>query len=273
MKATLLLLGTLALALPVSGQSPAAPAGTLSQPPAAAQPQAQPPAPPAAPPAPPAPVDNSKIVVPAETTIPLVLVNTINTRTAYVGQAIYCETIFPITVGNRIVIPKGSSVKGAVTQVVRPGHVKGRAQIGLRFEEIILPNGTTASMRASLSGFAGRGKEDFKPNEGKIKGESSKGEDAGKIAQTTVSGAEVGVITGAVRGHVGEGLGMGRAAGAGGGMMGVLARGGEDVVLPRGTSLELQLSAPLTFERGEVDLPSRYDRGPALPGREYEPES
>ena len=133
MKAITLSLLALALTLPLLAQSPGVPPGAPSQAPPTAQPQTQPPGPPAAPVAPTAPAvapDNSKIVVPAETTIPLVLVNTVNTRTAYVGQAIYCETIFPITVGNRLVIPKGSSVKGAVTQVVQPGRVKGRAQIG-----------------------------------------------------------------------------------------------------------------------------------------------
>src|SRR3989304_4601791 len=70
------------------------------------------------------PVD-SKFVVPAHTVIPLTLKNAINSRTAFVGQAIYCETIYPITVGNRIVIPVGTYVKGAVTQVVRPGRIKG----------------------------------------------------------------------------------------------------------------------------------------------------
>src|SRR5713101_7266148 len=67
-----------------------------------------------------------RLVVPANTTIPLELRNTISSRTAYVGQSIYCETIYPITIGNRIVIPVGSYVKGAVTQVIRPGRVKGK---------------------------------------------------------------------------------------------------------------------------------------------------
>src|SRR3989442_14889637 len=49
-----------------------------------------------------------RLVVPANTTIPLELRNTISSRTAYVGQSIYCETIYPITIGNRIVIPVGS---------------------------------------------------------------------------------------------------------------------------------------------------------------------
>jgi type IV secretion system protein VirB10 len=212
-------------------------------------------------------------VVPAETIIPLVLVNTVNTRTAYVGQAIYCETVFPITVGNHIVIPKGSSVKGAVTQVVPPGRVKGRAQIGLRFDELILPNGTTVPLRATLSGFGSRGKEDFNSKEGKIKGESSKGEDAGKIAQTTVTGAEIGTIAGAETGRATTGLGIGSAAGVTGGLIWVLASRGKDAVLSRGTSLELQLTVPLTLNRGEVEPPSRYDGGPTLPAREYGPEN
>jgi type IV secretion system protein VirB10 len=214
---------------------------------------------------------SSAVVVPIDTTIPLVLKNTISSRTAYVGQAIYCETIFPITVGNRIIIPQGSSVKGFVTQVVRPGHVKGRAQIGLRFELIILPNGTTRPLRASLSGYGGTGKEDFSAKESKIKGQSSKGADAGKIAQTTITGAEIGTIAGAADRSPGKGLGIGSLAGAAGGLIWVLASRGKDIVLPSGTNLELQLSQPLKFERDEVEPPSRYDQGPGLPKREIGP--
>ena len=66
-----------------------------------------------------------RIVVPANTTIPVSLRNTISSRTAYVGQAIYCQTVYPIVVNDRIAIPVGSYVKGAVAQVVRAGRVKG----------------------------------------------------------------------------------------------------------------------------------------------------
>jgi len=215
--------------------------------------------------------DNSKLVVPARTTIPLALKSTINSRTAYVGQAVYCETIFPIMMGNRIVIPMGSSVKGEVTQVVRPGRVKGRAQVGLRFETLILPNGTTRPLRANLSGYAGTGKEDFNRQEGKINGASGKGQDAGKVAQTTITGAEIGTITGAVKGSPLTGLGAGSLAGATGGLIWVLATRGPEVVLPPGTNLELELTTPLSFEREEVEPPSRYDQGPALPPRDPGP--
>jgi type IV secretion system protein VirB10 len=214
----------------------------------------------------------SRIVVPADTTIPLVLKNTISSRTASVGQAIYCETIYPITVGNRIVIPVGSYVKGSVTQVVRPGHVKGKAKIGLRFESITLASGTTRPLRATLSGFGGNGKEGFNPKESKIEGESSKGEDAGKVAETTITGTEVGAIAGAGSHHIGKGLGMGSAAGAAGGLIWVLASRGKEIVLASGTNLELQLSAPITFENNEIDPPSPYQEGPALPRHERGPD-
>ena len=211
---------------------------------------------------------STKIVVPVDTTIPLVLKNTINTRTATVGQAIYCETIYPITVGNRIVIPEGSYVKGSVTQVVRAGHVKGKAQLGLRFDSITLPSGVTRPLRATLSGFGSTGNERFSKKESKIQGESTKGQDARKIAKSTAAGAAVGTISGAIWNNVGRGLEAGSAAGAAEGVIWVLMTKPKEVVLPSGTNLELQLAVPLSFEDYEVEPPSRYQNGPALPRRE-----
>jgi len=215
--------------------------------------------------APPTPT-GSTLMVPADTTIPLRLMNTVNSRTAQAGQALYCETIFPITVGNRIVIPRGSSVKGSITKVVRPGRGNGKkAQIGLRFETLILPNGTTFALRATLSGFGSTGKEGFQPKEAKIEGASSKGDDAGKVVETTITGAELGAIVGAADRSVGKGLGIGSLAGVGGGLVWIKASRGKEIVLPSGTNFELQLRAPLTFSRDDLGPPSPYDAGPALP--------
>lgn len=207
---------------------------------------------------------SSKVVVPAETTIPLALKNSISSRTAFVGQAIYCETIYPITVNDRIVIPVGTYVKGAVTQVVRPGRVKGKAQLGLRFDSITLPNGTTRPLRATLSAFAGNGQQGFRREESKVEGESSKKEDAGTIGTTAAQGA----IIGAIAGRGGKGAGIGGAAGGVGGLIYVLATRGKEILLSPGTNLELQLSAPLSFERDELDSPYDLPKGPAFPRRE-----
>jgi hypothetical protein len=270
MKVTTLSFLALALTLPAFAQSPPAPATPLGQPQPVTTPALAPSAPVVVAESP-IPPDNSRIVVPAQTAIPMILVSTINTRSAYVGQSIYCESIFPITVQNHIVIPKGSSIRGTITQVVRPGRVKGRAQIGMRFDELILPNGTTVQLRAILSGFGTAGNDKFNPKESKIEGQSSKGQDAEKIARTTVPAAEVGTIVGATKGSAVEGLGIGSAVGAAGGLIWVLASRGKDVILPHGTSLELQLSAPINFSHYEVERPSRYDAGPEMPRREYGP--
>ncbi len=210
---------------------------------------------------------STKFVVPADTTIPLALKNALSSRTAYVGQAIYCETIYPITVADRIVIPVGSYVKGAVTQVIRPGRVKGRAQLGLRFESITLPDGTTRPMRATLSSFAGNGNQGFRREESKIEGESSRGEDAAKIGTTAAQGT----IIGGLSTRSGKGAGIGAISGGAAGLIWVLATRGKEIVLPSGTNFELQLTLPLSFERDEVEPPSRYQQAPALPRRDFGP--
>ena len=126
----------LALALPGFAQTPAGPVGPAAQPQPAAPPET-------ATPAPGGPGDQRSGALTHRQrrptrrswclrirSIPMILNNTINTRSAYVGEAIYCESIYPITVGNHIIIPKGSSIRGTVTEVIRPGRVKGRAQLG-----------------------------------------------------------------------------------------------------------------------------------------------
>jgi len=215
---------------------------------------------------------STKIVIPKDTTIPMSLQTVLNSHTATVGQAIYCTTIFPITVGDRIVIPSGSNVKGMVTQVVRPHLVGGRAQLGLRFDMIILPSGVTRSLRGTLSGLGSTGNEQFQKDESKIKGASNRGEDAGKVAeQESIRGAEIGTVVGLATHSLGKGILYGSAVAAAGsavGILWILGRKGKEIVLAPGTNLELQLAAPLTFEHDEIESPSLYESGPALPRHE-----
>ncbi len=256
----------------ILAQAPSTPASAPPEPPPTATAEKAAPTPtnpPTAPAPPAAPIGT--FLVPAETIIPMILMNTINTRSAYIGQAIYCESIYPIAVHNHIVIPKGTSIRGTVTEVIRPGHIKGRAQLGMRFDELVLPNGTTRQLRASLAGFGSEGDDKFKPNEGQIEGGGSKGKDAGTIARTTIPGAEIGTIVGATKGAPLEGLGVGSAAGAAAGVVWILATRGKEIVLPHGTSLDLRLSLPLDFDREELDPPSNYDAGPTMPRHEYGP--
>ena len=278
MKAIILALLMLTLAPAVFPQTPGGPVGPAAQPQPAA-PAAAPEAAKAAATAPSVPArpvpdgDESRFTVPAETAIPVMLVTAINTKSAYVGASFYCDSVYPITVGNRIIIPRGSSVRGSITQVVRPGHVKGRAELGLRFDELVLPNGTTVELSAVLSGLGTPGGEKYKPDEGKIEGDSTKGQDVGKVARTTVEGTTMGILIGGLSHgeHAGEGAAIGAGAGAVGGLIWVLASRGKDAVLPHGTSLELKLTRPIDFSRWEVQPRTPYDDGPALRRSEYGP--
>ncbi|HXJ95230.1 MAG TPA: hypothetical protein VMT20_20500 [Terriglobia bacterium] len=269
---SLILVSLLAPALSVSGQNPpSAPAAQAPAPVVTTEASPAPAAPALVRSTPPAKTADAstagEIVVPANTTIPLELRSQITSRTAYVGQAIYCDTIYPITVNNRIILPVRTYVKGEITQVTRPGKVKGKAELGLRFDEITLPNGVTKPLRATLSGFGGNGKEGFSAKEGRIEGESTKGQDAKTIAVPAATGATIGAIAG----HDGLGAGIGGAAGAAGGLAAVLLTRGKEVVLPRGTSLELQLSAPLSFYRDEIETPANSLEGPDLGRRDPGP--
>ena len=215
--------------------------------------------------------EEGKIVVPADTRIPLELLNAIGTRTAYVGQEVYFESIYPVTVKNRIIIPPGTYVKGRITQVVRPGHVKGKGVLGLRFDSLTLENGVTHSLSAVLSGLGTGGKESFNAKESKVIGEGTKAKDAETILISGAEGAGIGSIAGVSARRTGEGAAVGGAAGALGGLVWVLATRGKDIALPKGTNFELQLTRPITFYPDELVTPQSYPSGPAFPRREPGP--
>ncbi|MGH9405322.1 MAG: hypothetical protein ACRD3D_05720 [Terriglobia bacterium] len=211
-----------------------------------------------------------EFVVPVNTQIPLQLQSGLSTRTAYAGMPVFCQTVYPITVGDRIVIPAGSWIRGTVTQVVRPGRVRGKAMLGIRFDSLTLPGGVTKSISGVLGAFAGNGKQGFNRDEGKIIGEGTKGKDAEKVLISGAEGASIGSIAGISGGHSGAGAATGGAAGALGGLIWVLATRGKEIVLPRGTNLQLQTVRPITFYRYQVE-PLPDPQGPAFPKRDPGP--
>src|SRR5690242_7384208 len=71
----------------------------------------------------------TQITVPAGTQVLLHLRSPIDTKTAKVGDGVYCQSSFPVTQNNVAVIPAGTYVKGKIAQVQRAGRIKGRAQI------------------------------------------------------------------------------------------------------------------------------------------------
>lgn len=201
-----------------------------------APPQTNPAGPAKPPQAKPASAAASALVVPTGTIIPLELKSTVNSRTAYDGEAVYCVTIFPIAIADRMLIPAGSYVQGEVTQVTKPGRVIGKAQLGLRFEEVVLPTGVTRSLSASLSSIGGARLEDAKSDK---EGGDEAGDKAGNMAAQGAGDAVVDA----------SGLGGGNplmAASEGvGGLIVMLATRGKTIVLRPGTTMEITLREPL----------------------------
>lgn len=196
--------------------------------------------------------DVKKFEVEPNTHIPLSMINSVSTKTATPGDRVYLETVFPIMVNGRIVIPPGSYVAGTITKVERPGKVKGRGQFYLRFDSLTLPNGVTRDFRARVSQLDGRASEELDRNEGSIKSEGNKSGDARTVVETTVAGASVGALAGSAAGATGMGAGIGAAAGAAAGLATVLFTRGPDAVLAKGTTIEMVLDRTVDFD--ETDL-------------------
>ncbi|MBI2819570.1 MAG: hypothetical protein HYX73_06290, partial [Acidobacteria bacterium] len=182
-------------------------------------------------PAPGEQMDVKQYVVPEGTRIPLVLVNSVSTKSSEVGDRVYLQTSFPISSGTRIVIPEGSYVTGTITQLKRPGRIKGRGEMYVRFDTLMLRNGVTRDFRGTVSATDGS-QSDIAEKEGTIQGEGSKGRDAATVAGAAAQGASTGAIIGAVdSGSIGKGAAIGGGVGAAAGMIGVLLTRGSEVQL------------------------------------------
>jgi hypothetical protein len=200
-------------------------------------------------------------IVEAQTSIPLVLVNSVSTKNSQVGDPVYLQTSFPIAAGGRIVIPEGSYVTGTITQVTRPGRIKGRGEMYIRFDTLMLHNGVQRDFRARVSAVDGS-QTDLVEREGSIKGDSTKAQDAITVAGMTVPGAMIGGIAGNVKGAA-----IGSGIGAVVGMATVLLTRGSEVQLLRGTALVMELDRDLTFTEEEILFvgsrqPSQYPSPP-----------
>jgi hypothetical protein len=217
------------------------------------------------------PAQADRYVVEPGTKIPLNLINSVSTKHSAEGDRLYLQTAFPILVNNRVVIPPGSYVAGTVTQVKRPGRLKGRGELYLRFDSLTLPNGVTRDFRARVGSLDGRATEELDTKEGKIKSEGNKSGDARTVGEAAAAGASVGVIAGGAAGRYGMGAGIGAAAGAAAGMVGVLLTRGPDAVLAKGSTIEMVLDRPIAFDDAELDFNHGMPRTPIAEGGGPEP--
>src|ERR1700730_2533464 len=213
-----------------------------------------------------------KLQVPAGTRMPLVLHNAVTTRNAHPGDPVYLETLFPIVIKDRILIPAGTYVQGEIQEAKRPGKVKGQGEIRMRLNSMILPNGYTVDFNA-IPTNAGTGGNESTDSEGKIKGDTNKAGDVGTIVKSTGVGAGIGAIAT----QSAKGAGVGAGVGAAVGLAAVLLTRGPEMELPRGTTVDIILDRTLYLDASRVNFtePGRASSlaGPAnrVPARNNSP--
>ncbi len=184
------------------------------------------------------------ITIPAGTHLLMKLISPLHTTSSTPGSGgVYLETAFPVVENNRVVIPEHTRVMGVVTDERRPGRVQGRAQMRLKFTQLILPDNRELSVVGSLQGLPGSSTNRTVNHEGTIEPVDQIDADVYTVAKTTGAG----VLVGSIR-HVGIGVGPGALIGAGLGLAKVLFTRGDEISLPVGTRVEMVLQRPLTVQ-------------------------
>lgn len=204
-------------------------------------------------------------VVPSGTRLPLILHNAVTTRNAKPGDPVYLETLFPIVIDNRILIPAGSYVQGEIQEAKRPGKVKGTGEIRLRLNSMILPNGYAVDFNAVPTN-AGTGGGESTDKEGTVHGDTDKTGDAATVIKTTGAGAGIGAIAAGS----GKGAGIGAGAGAAAGLAAVLLTRGPELELPRGTTVDVVLDRTVYLDASRINFtdPGHASDMPGPPSRE-----
>lgn len=154
--------------------------------------------------------------VPKGTPISVITDQAVSSKNAKAGQPVSGSVAKNVTVGGKVLIPKGSQVKLTVSSVQASGRLSTPAKLYLHLVSVTV-KGKAYTFATSSAGRSEKGK-------GK--------RDAGFIGGGAAGGAAVGALAGG-----GKGAAIGAAAGAGAGTAGAAATGKKEVEFPAETRL------------------------------------
>lgn len=167
-----------------------------------------------------------EMTVPSGTLVTVRFLDTLSSHASQPGDRFTTEVAGDVTLDGTIVVPAGSRIHGHVTEAA-PAKIGGRSRLSLDFDELELPSGEATALDAEFS----------------QRGKSEKLKDAAIIAGGTLGGVILGEAV-----DEGEGGVIGGIVGGVAGALGAKETKGKPVVLPSGTELTLQLTAPVKVE-------------------------
>lgn len=160
--------------------------------------------------------------VPAGTVMEVELLEGLSSQTSEAGDIVRARIASDVATDGAVGIPAGSEILGVVTEAVPLGKVGGRARLGLKFTDLVLPNGRTVPIDATL---VQQGTSETRKDAATIGGAAAGGAILGRVLskKDRSRGAVIGAIIGAAAGAV------------------IASRNGEELVIPEGTRLALKL--------------------------------
>ena len=167
----------------------------------------------------------SMSTLPEGTILEVEISTRLSSGASLVGDIFMAEVVEDVRNSSGRVIPAGSTIHGAVSEVHKAKRGAGAATLGLTFTRIDLPGGFSSPLAASLFEETASKK---KKNAAVIGGSAAGGAVLGRILGKDTKGAVIGSIIG---GAIGTGV--------------VLSKEGEQVDLPVGTALSIRLDDPL----------------------------
>lgn len=179
------------------------------------------PAPTPAPPPPP-----KEIVVPADTTIAIRMIDSIDSAVNKAGEVFHASLDAPLVVDDNTVVPSGADVFIKLADASSAGHMKGQSQLRLELVKLEF-QGQSYPLTSSTYSVAGE----------------SRGKDT---AKKVGAGAVIGGIIGAIAGG-GKGAAIGATVGGGAGGVYQASTNGKQVKIPSETKLNFQLEQPVTI--------------------------
>ena len=173
---------------------------------------------------------NGSLAIPRNTILALELLTPLSTDASQRGDRLQAKVFEPAQYAGYI-------VEGRVSQVKRPGKVKGVAELQLEFDQIRV-NNRSATLHAELIEISPIGNDDTQiDSEGGVKGQDSTKDDAAKVGAASGIGAIIGAIAGG-----GKGAAIGAIIGGGAGTAGVMTQRGKDIRLERGQHMKIRTS-------------------------------